>query len=135
MVENYIADLNVASADASTAISAELTTSWLDFGDPLVRKHLNFIEASTRAGAAYTTLTIYGATTAADFASPITILSATSSPLAASPAGELFRSLATLNTKYRFYKFAWVFNDTSLSSTVSFFAAMNISFAPIQMLF
>lgn len=79
-----------------------ITTSWLDFGDSVLRKSMQQLITGTDDGTL--TVTIRAANTDADFLlGGITILPTTA--VKPGPLGDLFVPLASAVTKYRWYKF------------------------------
>jgi len=81
-------------------IAHTITTTWLDLGDPLTRKAINELEVETSI--AGTLVTVLGATTAAEFNSPVTVRS--SAALAANIYGDYKTFFVGYPAVDRFYK-------------------------------
>lgn len=92
------------TADSGTSFTSTIITTWLDLKDPTTRKYLNELEVETDDS--LLAVTVYGANTAAQFASPVTV--ATFTNPTTSELGDLKYYLAGYSTKYRFYKFSFV---------------------------
>jgi hypothetical protein len=93
------------------AITSQIKTVWLDFGDPTLRKLLNELEAGTVD--ANLEVSVEGATTAANFLTPHAVI--TSSPLVTNILGQYKVFLASSATKDRFYRLT--FDSTSTSTS------------------
>jgi hypothetical protein len=100
----------------NTPVSYGVTiqTSWLDLGDPTVRKVLNEVEVIT--GDTGLTVTVEAASLQADFASPVTVVS--NLALVASTLGELKAYLAQYATTKRYYRFTFTSANTSTIANV-----------------
>jgi len=98
-------DLRDRNTDGETPVTYAVTikTVWLDWNLAQVSKFLNSLELMTNDTAL--TVTIEGASTQADFDSPITVLSATA--VTANPFGQYSVGVAALETHYRFYRFTF----------------------------
>lgn len=90
-----------------TPFPITLQTSFTPLGDPAARKLLNEIEVQT--GATDMLVTVAGASTTAEFASPNIVLA--NAPLITKPRGELGVFLASSVSKDRYYQFT--FQSTS----------------------
>jgi hypothetical protein len=86
--------------DLEYNIPVVIRTVWLDMGQPHVRKLLNDLELMT--GDTGLTVTVEGASTTAEFASPSVILQ--DAPIYSSPFGEFKVRLATRQARDRFYR-------------------------------
>lgn len=92
------------SGETPVSYVSTIRTSWLDWGLPQVTKFLNELELMT--GDSGLTVGVEGASTAAGFDSPTTVLSATA--VTAAPFGQYkLAGLATTASKYRFYRFTF----------------------------
>lgn len=89
------------------------TTSWLDFGDPTLRKILNWMQVMT--GDTALTVSINGASLTSDFLAPESVISNAS--LIASPFQDLTLHLAGRPSRDRFYQFTF----TSVASAQPIF--------------
>jgi len=91
------------TSDATNALNPQIVTAWLDLGDPTLIKALNELEVFTTApGLLY--ITVQGANSQLDFATPFTIVSEALPSLA--PTSDMFKLyLAGYATKYKFYRF------------------------------
>lgn len=104
---------------------ATIKTSWLDMGDPTVRKCLNELEVIT--GDTAMTITVEAASLQSDFASPITVVS--NLALATGPLGELKAFLAQYSTRNRYYRFTFSSPNTStIINLLEGFAAETVPF-------
>lgn len=103
--------------DTPVNFPALIRTSWLSLGDPTARKFLNEIEIMT--GDPSMTLTVEGASTVAEFASPSQVI--INKPIIQKPLGEFAVFLAGASTKDRFYRFTFNSSDqaTDLLRTYS----------------
>lgn len=90
--------------------SSTKRTSWLHFNEPTLRKVLNFMQVISDDPSI--TVTIEGASTAAQFNSPTAIV--TNAPFKSSPFGDLTLYLAGQKTKHRFYRFTFVSGGSTL---------------------
>jgi hypothetical protein len=91
-------------SDTPVSFTATIQTTFQDFGDPFSRKVLDELEIMTADAALATT--VVGASTAAEFGSPTTVV--TSAALSTSPLGEYKVYLAGSTTKDRFYRMKFV---------------------------
>jgi len=89
--------------------TSTIQTSFLNLGDPTLRKVLNECEIST--GDNSLTLSVDGANTNADFAAPYSVVSAR--PLVVGPLGDYKVYLAGAVTKHRYYRLTFVSPGTS----------------------
>jgi hypothetical protein len=96
----------------ATNITTTIQTTWLHLGDATLRKLLNEIEVMTNDLSL--TVTIEGAENAADFQSPINIV--TGASLIPTQFGPLKTFLVGLDSRSRYYRFT--FSSTS-SVTIS----------------
>lgn len=94
----------------NTDIPCRVTTSWMEFGSSMYRKMLDELEV---IGESDLSVSIYGASTDADFDSPVTI--AINRPLTTGPFNTLKCYLYTLTTKYKFYRFTF-FGTSNLTN-------------------
>jgi hypothetical protein len=98
--------------DTPVSFTATLRTSFQHFGNPMARKRLNWLQALT--GDSGLLVTIAGASTAAEFASPVAVV--TDAALVASPLGDLQVPLAGSISKDRSYRFQ--FKSTGTASGI-----------------
>jgi hypothetical protein len=95
--------------DTPVSFPVQLQTSWLNFGDGTARKFLQEIEVTT--GDAAMTVTVEGASSVGEFASPNTV--ALNAPLVTKPRGsELAVYLAGSFARDRYYRFTFNATDT-----------------------
>lgn len=108
----FIDQLGVVDRELSTetavAITSTIRTTWLELGDPSLRKTMNEIEVATSDTAML--VTIEGASTQADFTTPNIIVS--NKPLTLNIFGQLKVFLSGFPAIYRYYRFTF----TSVSS-------------------
>jgi hypothetical protein len=114
--------------DAGSNFAATIKTSWTDLGDPMSRKVLNELDLLT--GDSALQVSIEGASTHAEFASPASVVS--SSALSTSPLGDYKVYLAGSTSKDRFYRFTFV--SPSSVSTAALLSGFSLEFAPIHRL-
>jgi hypothetical protein len=98
-------------ADTPVSFTVTARTSWLHMGNPTTRKILQELEI---IGDPTMTVTVHGATTAADFRSPRTV--ASNAPLTLSPFGQWKLYLAGKLSRDRFYRLTF----TSTATTPAF---------------
>lgn len=89
---------------APIAFPTTIRTSWLDLGDPSMRKMLNEVELQT--GDPGMMVTVEGASTVQQFMAPNTVVS--NYTVRTSPRGEYKVYLASATTKDRYYRFTFV---------------------------
>lgn len=89
--------------------TTSIKTPFMDFGDPTLRKVLNWMQVMTADAAS--TITVQGASTQAEFAAPSTVV--TNAALITSPFGDLRLNLAGRTTKDRFYQFTFTSTGTA----------------------
>lgn len=89
---------STSTTDNGTAIAYNATTAWLDFGEPTKRKLVDEIEIT---GDGNMVVSVYGASSQADFNSPKLIYSGKPK---VSPFGQFKIYLAAQSTKYRYYQ-------------------------------
>lgn len=97
------------TGDTPLNFDVTIQTSWLDFGDPTLRKVLNELEVMT--GDSSLAVTIQGASNISEFTTPAAV--ATSAALTTGPLGEYKLMLAGKTTKDRYYKLKFVSSGTS----------------------
>jgi hypothetical protein len=112
--------------DNGTGFTHSVRTSWLNLGDPTNRKLLNELELTGDPSMA---ISVEGASSSQDFASPKVIASA--KPLVLSPFGQYKLYLAGYPSKWRYYRLTF----TSTSPTVqSFIDAFALNVIPVNSL-
>lgn len=109
-LRQFVMDETTARQDlAATPFTAAWKTPWLDFGYPEANKVLNEIEVATdETSLANYLVTVEAATTRAQFATPVSLVSNAqfvASPLAID--GTLKKYLAGLSSGYRFFRFTF----------------------------
>ena len=95
-----------------------MRTSWLSFDDPALRKVLNWAQINSEDTAI--TMTIEGASTALQFATPNIVVS--NAGFKTSPFGDLTMYLAGKKTRDRYYRFTF----QSAGQFVTFLRAFNV---------
>ncbi len=117
-------DFTYTATEPTTTLTAQ--TSWMHLGSPTYRKLLDEIEVIGDSAAL--NVTVEGASTQADFASPHTVVSG-QTPVT-SPFGQAKVYLATAPTLDRYYRFT--FNDNS--SAVNILNGFNVRAVPFHTL-
>lgn len=112
------------TSDTPVSITSTGKTAFLSLGEPKARKTLNEIELLS--GETGLTTTVTGASTHAEFASPVTVVSA--APLATSPLGEYKVYLAGKTSKDRYYQFTFV--STGAQSVI--LDGYSVEFSPVH---
>jgi hypothetical protein len=108
------------------SITSTVRTAWVPFADPRFRKMLNDIEVIT-AETGTMLVTIEGASTPADFASPFTVISNAS--LSQGVLGQGWKVfLAGTTTKYKYYRFTFATTGTNLQVLNGF----NVEYVQMQ---
>jgi hypothetical protein len=118
---NYSQDRVGVSA---TNITSTIRTGWLSLTDHRFRKILNDMDVMTQDTGL--TVTVEGATTVADFTSPISVVSNT--PLVQGVLGAWKVYLASSTTKYRFYRFTF----TSTGQQLQVLNGFSVEFIQMQ---
>lgn len=114
------------TTDTGTSVTAVAQTSWIDFADPTAYKLLNELEVTTPDS--NMTITIDGASTAAQFVTPRNVVSGAS--LVTGPLGTFKKYLAGSITRDRFYRFTF----SSVAVTNPVLESFRVDFAPINRL-
>ena len=113
------ANFNDRVGDAGSATyAATIKTGWLDWGIGQVTKLLEDIEVLT--GDSALTITIEGASTEAQFTTPVTVLAATA--VSAHPFGQYKIGLSGKYAKYRFYRFTFTSPAATTRDVLNYFA-------------
>jgi hypothetical protein len=89
------------------SFQATMQTSWLDLGDPALRKLLNEIEITTTSST--TLVTVEGASTSNEFLTPRNVIG--TAPIVLSPRGEYKVYLAGSPSVSRYYRFTFTTSD------------------------
>lgn len=109
--------------DTPVSFTATAQTSWLSFGSYTARKLLNELDLLT--GDSSLTVTVYGASTIAEFASPTTVKSGT---VMQSPLGDWKFYLAGSTTNDRLYRLKFA----STGTVADILSAYALTFVPVH---
>ena len=112
--------------DNGATIPCTATTSFLHLGEPTMRKVLDDIEI---VGDSTLTFSLDGASTQANFASPVSIVS--NAPLVTSPFGQLKVYLATKACRNRYYRLTF---SSSSTTSADFLDGYSLRFVPFHSL-
>ena len=107
------------------SFTTTVRTSWLDLGDPHIRKAINWVEINGVDSAL--SLTAQGASTDTTFTSPNSVASAVAPT--AGPFGDLRYFIAPSTAKDRFYRFQFV---SSASTTSPILRMLTINVSPVH---